>query len=86
MTQAYDNPTFASENAAAVQNGTLVFTVDHKGSEGKAQQQQEQSRDTWGKEIEFLLSCIAMAVGLGNVWRFPFIALENGGGEFRFKW
>ncbi|XP_063709992.1 sodium-dependent nutrient amino acid transporter 1-like isoform X2 [Culicoides brevitarsis] len=39
-------------------------------------------RDTWGKEIEFLLSCIAMSVGLGNVWRFPFIALNNGGGAF----
>lgn len=39
-------------------------------------------RDTWGKEIEFLLSCIAMSVGLGNVWRFPFIALANGGGAF----
>lgn len=37
-------------------------------------------RDSWGKGIEFLLSCIAMSVGLGNVWRFPFIALENGGG------
>ncbi|XP_055372752.1 sodium-dependent nutrient amino acid transporter 1-like [Condylostylus longicornis] len=39
-------------------------------------------RDLWGKDIEFLLSCIAMSVGLGNVWRFPFTALENGGGAF----
>lgn len=43
-------------------------------------------RDSWGKGIEFLLSCIAMSVGLGNIWRFPFIALENGGGKtFSFK-
>uniref|UniRef100_A0A182FVQ6 Transporter n=1 Tax=Anopheles albimanus TaxID=7167 RepID=A0A182FVQ6_ANOAL len=39
-------------------------------------------RDQWGKGIEFLMSCIAMSVGLGNVWRFPFVALENGGGAF----
>ncbi|KXJ75930.1 hypothetical protein RP20_CCG010709 [Aedes albopictus] len=39
-------------------------------------------RDQWGKGIEFLMSCIAMSVGLGNVWRFPFIALQNGGGAF----
>jgi Sodium:neurotransmitter symporter family len=32
-------------------------------------------KDKWGKDIEFLLSCIALSVGLGNVWRFPFVAL-----------
>ena len=29
-------------------------------------------RQQWSNPIEFLLSCIAMSVGLGNVWRFPF--------------
>lgn len=42
----------------------------------------EPERENWGKSIEFLMSCIAMSVGLGNVWRFPFTALENGGGAF----
>lgn len=39
-------------------------------------------RAGWNNDIEFLMSCIALSVGLGNVWRFPFIALENGGGAF----
>ncbi|ALC40460.1 CG1698 [Drosophila busckii] len=38
--------------------------------------------DGWNNDMEFLMSCIALSVGLGNVWRFPFIALENGGGAF----
>uniref|UniRef100_A0A1I8MFH3 Transporter n=1 Tax=Musca domestica TaxID=7370 RepID=A0A1I8MFH3_MUSDO len=42
----------------------------------------ERGREKWGNNIEFLFSCIALSVGLGNVWRFPFIALENGGGAF----
>ncbi|OXA55703.1 Sodium-dependent nutrient amino acid transporter 1 [Folsomia candida] len=36
----------------------------------------------WSSDPTFLLSCIAMSVGLGNVWRFPFTALSNGGGAF----
>ncbi|CRK88594.1 CLUMA_CG002360, isoform A [Clunio marinus] len=39
-------------------------------------------KDQWSSDIEFLLSCITLSVGLGNVWRFPFTALENGGGTF----
>ncbi|XP_067006231.2 sodium-dependent nutrient amino acid transporter 1 isoform X2 [Anabrus simplex] len=39
-------------------------------------------RAQWGSGLEFLMSCIAMSVGLGNIWRFPFTAYENGGGAF----
>jgi len=39
-------------------------------------------RQQWSNGVEFLMSLIAMAVGLGNIWRFPFIAFSNGGGAF----
>ncbi|KAB7501838.1 Sodium-dependent nutrient amino acid transporter 1, partial [Armadillidium nasatum] len=39
-------------------------------------------RDQWSNPLEFIMSCIAMSVGLGNIWRFPATAMENGGGAF----
>ncbi|CAL4233823.1 unnamed protein product, partial [Meganyctiphanes norvegica] len=39
-------------------------------------------RKQWSNPVEFLLSCVSMSVGLGNVWRFPTTAYENGGGAF----
>ena len=39
-------------------------------------------RSQWGTRLGFLLAAIGSAVGLGNIWRFPATAYENGGGAF----
>ena len=42
----------------------------------------ENDREAWGAKIEYTLSMVGYAVGLGNVWRFPAIAFKYGGGAF----
>ncbi len=37
---------------------------------------------TWSSKTAFILAAIGSAVGLGNLWRFPYVAGENGGGAF----
>ena len=42
----------------------------------------EQTREKWGSKVGFVLAAAGSAIGLGNIWKFPYIAGENGGASF----
>src|SRR5699024_9325930 len=39
-------------------------------------------RENWASRLGFMLAAMGSAVGLGNIWRFSYVAGENGGGVF----
>ncbi|XP_057321913.1 sodium- and chloride-dependent GABA transporter ine-like [Microplitis mediator] len=39
-------------------------------------------RPHWENKVQFVLACVGYSVGLGNVWRFPYLCYSSGGGVF----
>ena len=56
------------------------MSVDRMGNEKDV----SAARGQWGHPIEFVLSSLGYAVGLGNVWRFPYLVFMNGGGKYYY--
>ncbi|TCT16270.1 NSS family neurotransmitter:Na+ symporter [Natranaerovirga pectinivora] len=42
----------------------------------------EQKREQWGSKMGFIFAAVGSAVGLGNIWRYPYLLYSNGGGAF----
>lgn len=74
-------------NTRANGDGHHGVTIVLQGSRGSLQRpdvdmEPGEDRAAWSGKLQFFLSIIGYSVGLGNIWRFPYLCQQNGGGNY----
>ncbi|KAJ8374189.1 hypothetical protein SKAU_G00047690 [Synaphobranchus kaupii] len=62
----------------------LTVVDGHEGKERDVEEgsDSEEERPAWNSKLQYILAQVGFSVGLGNVWRFPYLCQKNGGGAY----
>lgn len=74
-------PSDDDDKAASTQSELLGLA----GEDGEQGSSEPAARAGWNSKIEYFLAQVGFSVGLGNVWRFPYLCHQNGGGKLLHK-
>lgn len=66
-----------------VSNPGLELRIPNYEDLDRMEKEEASERPKWDNKSQYILTCVGFCIGIGNVWRFPYLCQTHGGGKRR---